>query len=28
VGDWRVIFDEKGATIIVVAVGHRRDVYD
>jgi len=28
VGDWRVIFDEKDATIIVVAVGHRREVYD
>ena len=28
VGDWRVIFDKKDGTIIVVAVGHRRDVYD
>jgi mRNA interferase RelE/StbE len=28
VGDWRVIFDESGNTIIVVAVGHRREVYD
>ena len=28
VGDWRVIFLEEGDTIIVAAVGHRRDVYD
>ena len=28
VGDWRVIFDETAVSIIVVAVGHRRDVYD
>ena len=28
VGDWRVIFDETRDTIIVVAVGHRREVYD
>ena len=28
VGDWRVIFDEAVDTIVVVAVGHRRDVYD
>ena len=28
VGDWRVIFDEGRDTIVVVAVGHRRDVYD
>lgn len=28
VGDWRVILDEKGETIIVVAVGHRREIYD
>jgi mRNA interferase RelE/StbE len=27
IGDWRVIFID-GATIIVVAVGHRRDIYD
>jgi mRNA interferase RelE/StbE len=26
-GDWRLIFID-GATIIVVAVGHRREVYD
>jgi mRNA interferase RelE/StbE len=28
VGDWRVIFDETRDAIIVVAVGHRREVYD
>ena len=28
VGDWRVIFYEDGDTIVVVAVGHRRNVYD
>ncbi|MGA8821132.1 MAG: type II toxin-antitoxin system RelE/ParE family toxin [Xanthobacteraceae bacterium] len=28
VGDWRVIFYEEGSTIIVVAVGHRREIYD
>jgi mRNA interferase RelE/StbE len=28
VGDWRVIFDQDGETIVVVAVGHRRDIYD
>jgi mRNA interferase RelE/StbE len=28
VGDWRVIFFEEGNTIVVVAVGHRREVYD
>jgi mRNA interferase RelE/StbE len=28
VGDWRVIFDETAGTIVVAAVGHRRDVYD
>jgi mRNA interferase RelE/StbE len=27
VGDWRVIFID-GATIVVVAVGHRREIYD
>jgi mRNA interferase RelE/StbE len=27
VGDWRVIFID-GATVIVVAVGHRREIYD
>jgi mRNA interferase RelE/StbE len=28
VGDWRVIFYEEGQTIIVAAVGHRREIYD
>jgi mRNA interferase RelE/StbE len=28
VGDWRVIFYEEADTIIVVAVGHRREIYD
>lgn len=28
VGDWRVVFYVEAETIIVVAVGHRRDVYD
>jgi mRNA interferase RelE/StbE len=28
IGDWRVIFYEDQATIIVAAVGHRRDIYD
>ncbi len=28
VGDWRVIFDETADSIVVAAVGHRRDVYD
>lgn len=28
IGDWRVIFYEQGGSIIVVAVGHRREIYD
>jgi mRNA interferase RelE/StbE len=28
VGDWRVIFIEDNRSIVVVAVGHRRDVYE
>lgn len=28
IGDWRVISYEEGTTIIVVAVGHRREIYD
>lgn len=28
IGDWRVIFYEEGGSIIVVAVRHRREVYD
>ena len=28
VGDWRVIFYEEGKMVVVVAVGHRREIYD
>jgi mRNA interferase RelE/StbE len=28
VGDWRVIYYEEAGTIVVVAVGHWRDIYD
>ena len=28
IGDWRVIFYEDDGTIIVAAVGHRREIYD
>ena len=28
VGDYRVIFYEERGTIVVVAVGHRREIYD
>jgi mRNA interferase RelE/StbE len=28
VGDWRVIFIEDKASIIIVAVGNRRDIYE
>jgi mRNA interferase RelE/StbE len=28
VGDWRVVFIEERASIIVVAVGNRKDIYD
>jgi mRNA interferase RelE/StbE len=28
VGDWRVIFNEEGDAIVVLAVGHRREIYD
>jgi len=28
VGDWRIIFYVEGETIVVTAVGHRREVYD
>jgi mRNA interferase RelE/StbE len=28
VGDWRVVFDERRDEIVVMAVGHRREVYD
>lgn len=27
VGDDRIIFDETAATITVLAIGHRRDIY-
>jgi mRNA interferase RelE/StbE len=27
-GDWRVIFIEDNTSIIIVAVGNRRDIYD
>jgi mRNA interferase RelE/StbE len=28
VGDWRVVFYVEGDSIIVAAVGHRREIYD
>jgi mRNA interferase RelE/StbE len=28
IGDWRVIFYEEAGSIVVVAVGHRREIYD
>lgn len=28
VGDWRVVFYVEGDTIVVAAVGHRREIYD
>jgi mRNA interferase RelE/StbE len=28
VGDWRVIFYVEGETLVVAAVGHRREIYD
>jgi mRNA interferase RelE/StbE len=28
VGDWRVIFYEQSGSIVIVAVGHRREIYD
>ncbi len=27
-GDWRLVFIEEGASIIVVAVGNRREIYE
>ena len=27
VGDWRIIFDASPSEIVVLAIGHRRDVY-
>jgi mRNA interferase RelE/StbE len=28
VGDWRVIFYEESGSMIIIAVGHRREIYD
>lgn len=28
IGDWRVVFYVEDGTIVVAAVGHRRDIYD
>jgi mRNA interferase RelE/StbE len=28
VGDWRIIFYTEGNVLVVVAVGHRREIYD
>jgi mRNA interferase RelE/StbE len=28
VGDWRIVFYVEGDTVIVAAVGHRREIYD
>lgn len=28
VGDWRVIFYEENGSIIIAAVGHRREIYN
>jgi len=28
VGDWRVIFYEESGAIVIVAVGHLREIYD
>ena len=28
IGDWRLIFYEDQETIVVAAVGHRREIYD
>ncbi|MFL4968694.1 MAG: type II toxin-antitoxin system RelE family toxin [Xanthobacteraceae bacterium] len=28
IGDWRVIFYEERGSIVVAAVGHRREIYD
>ena len=27
-GDWRIIFYTEGNALVVVAVGHRREIYD
>jgi mRNA interferase RelE/StbE len=28
VGDWRIVFYVEGNTLVVVAVGHRREIYE
>lgn len=28
VGDWRIIFVEDQDTILILALGHRREIYD
>ena len=28
VGDWRLVFDQEDNAIIVMSVGHRREIYD
>ena len=28
VGDWRIIFDTEANSIVVAAVGHRREIYE
>jgi mRNA interferase RelE/StbE len=28
VGDWRIVFYLDGNTVVVAAVGHRREIYD
>lgn len=28
IGDWRLVFDQHRETIIVMSVGHRREIYD
>ena len=28
VGDWRVIYMVEGATLVILFVGHRRDIYE
>lgn len=28
VGDWRIIMDDQGAVLAVLAIGHRSSVYD
>jgi mRNA interferase RelE/StbE len=28
VGDWRVVFIEEKTAIVIIAVGHRKEIYD